>query len=121
MTMLPLRTLPPSEVTPLVDAWLEKLGSELGDPAADRGAICRRALCEISYPEYAANWETAVHDEKLPLLTRAALLSLHPRNITLEPEYYADCDQAKFQQVKPLLWLWHSFDHSPIECGCFFA
>src|SRR4029077_8550663 len=33
-------------------------------------------------------------------------------NITLEPEYYADCDDARFQPVKPLLWLWYSFDRS---------
>ncbi len=114
MTRLPLRTLPPSETTPLVDAWLEQLGGELVDPAADRAAICRRALCEISYPQYAANWETAVRDEKLSLLTRSALLALDPRNISLEPEHYADCDQEKFQRVKPLLWLWYSFDRTPL-------
>jgi galactoside O-acetyltransferase len=114
MTRLPLQTLPSSEVTPLVDSWLEQLGSELSDPSADRAEICRRVLCEISYPDYAANWETAVRDEKLPLPTRAALLSLDPRNITLEPEHYADCDQEKFQRVKPLLWLWYSFDRTPM-------
>ncbi len=36
-----------------------------------------------------------------------------PRNITLEPEYYADVDPAKFAHVKPLLWLWYSFDRLP--------
>jgi acetyltransferase-like isoleucine patch superfamily enzyme len=41
-------------------------------------------------------------------------LSLDPRNVTLEPEYYADCDQDRFQRVKPLLWLWYSFDRTPL-------
>ena len=35
-------------------------------------------------------WETAVNDPKVPLGTRLALSSLDPRNVTLEPEYYAD-------------------------------
>ena len=43
----------------------------------------------------------------------AALLALDPRNITLEPEYYADVDPVRFARVKPLLWLWYSFDRSP--------
>jgi acetyltransferase-like isoleucine patch superfamily enzyme len=43
----------------------------------------------------------------------SALLSLDPRHITLEPEYYADVDQARFARVKPLLWLWYSFDRTP--------
>jgi len=33
--------------------------------------------------------------------------------VTLEPEYYAECDVEKFARVKPLLWLWYSFDRSP--------
>src|SRR5687768_18475403 len=62
----------------------------------------------------AANWETAVADKKLPAATRLALLALDPRNVTLEPEYYAECDDARFQKVKPLLWLWYSFDRTPL-------
>ncbi len=46
--------------------------------------------------------------------TRLALAALDPRHVTLEPEYYGDCDQARFQRVKPLLWLWYSFDRLPI-------
>ena len=49
-------------------------------------------------PEYAANWETAVADASLPAATRLALAALDPRNITLEPEYYAECDDARFQR-----------------------
>jgi galactoside O-acetyltransferase len=55
-----------------------------------------------------------VEDTSIPVATRAALLALDPRNVTLEPEYYADCDQTKFQRVKPLLWLWYSFDRTPM-------
>src|SRR5215510_16193451 len=83
-------------------------------PICDRSLLCRQVLTEITYPEYAANWETAVEDRSLPAATRLALASTDPRNITLEPEYYSDCDDARFQRVKPLLWLWYSFDRLPI-------
>ena len=114
MAYLPLRTLPSRPGTSVFEAWLEQLGHELTATDTDRNVICRRALCEICYPEYAANWETAVEDSALPLGTRAALLALDPRNVTLEPEYYAECDDAKFQPIKPLLWLWYSFDRTPL-------
>ena len=114
MAYLPLRSLPPRATQPIADAWLEQLSAELASPECDRPLLCRRTLAEIAYPEYAANWETAVEDSRLPFATRLALLSLDPRNVTLEPEYYAECDDAKFQRVKPLLWLWYSFDRTPL-------
>jgi acetyltransferase-like isoleucine patch superfamily enzyme len=114
MVLRPLRALAPSPARDVADQWLEQLAAELADPAADRALICRRTLADLSYPEYAANWETAVNDPTLPHPTRLALLALDPRNITLEPEYYAECDDARFQRVKPLLWLWYSFDRTPL-------
>jgi len=44
----------------------------------------------------------------------ASNASCDPREVTLEPEYYAECDEEKFQRVKPLLWLWYSFDRTPL-------
>ncbi|MGI9077352.1 MAG: acyltransferase [Gemmatimonadaceae bacterium] len=114
MAFLPLRQLNPSPATSLLEAWLEKLGDSLAANAVDRALVCRKTLCEIVYPEYASNWETAIKDESLPLATRLALLALDPRNITLEPEYYAECDDSRFQKVKPLLWLWYSFDRTAL-------
>ena len=97
----------------LAEQWLEKIDADLKS-GADRAVLCRRTLCEIVYPEFASNWETAVADTKLPVATRLALSALDPRNVTLEPEYYAECDDARFQKVKPLLWLWYSFDRTPL-------
>ena len=112
MVLRPLRALTRAPHARVVEAWLEQLADELKHPNADRAEICRRTLAELTYPEYASDWETAVGDESLPFATRAALLALDSRNITLEPEYYAECDDAKFQRVKPLLWLWYSFDRT---------
>jgi acetyltransferase-like isoleucine patch superfamily enzyme len=113
MPHLPLKQLPDRPRQALADQWLERLGAELADPAIDRAELCRRTLAEMLYPQYAANWETAVADPKLPAGLRLALAALDPREVTLEPEYYADCDQSRFQRVKPLLWLWYSFDRTP--------
>jgi acetyltransferase-like isoleucine patch superfamily enzyme len=92
--------------------WLDGLKAALADPTTDRRLLCRTVLTELFHPEFAASWETALNDRKLPVATRLALTSMDPCNITLEPEYYADCDQERFQRVKPLLWLWYSFDRS---------
>jgi acetyltransferase-like isoleucine patch superfamily enzyme len=119
MPFLPLRTLPTSGNASLASSWLERIADRLAHPggeslADDRSELCREVLSELLYPEYAANWHEAVHDTKLPVATRLALSTLDPRNVTLEPEYYSDCDDAKFQPVKPLLWLWYSFDRTPL-------
>jgi acetyltransferase-like isoleucine patch superfamily enzyme len=112
MAFLPLRKLPDRPTAALSDEWLASIEAALADESTDRNELCRKALCDIAYPQYAGNWAKAVEDESIPVATRLALASLDPRNITLEPEYYAECDDEKFQQVKPLLWLWYSFDRT---------
>jgi acetyltransferase-like isoleucine patch superfamily enzyme len=114
MPFLPLRKVPDCSTRNAATAWLEELGAKLADSSTDRSLLCRDTLTALIYPQYASNWETAVEDELLPLATRLSLSSMDPRNITLEPEYYADCDDARFQAVKPLLWLWYSFDRTPV-------
>lgn len=110
MAFLPLRSIPDRAVSGMARDWLEQLASELADPGCDRALLCRRALTELTFPQYTASWDTAVNDPALPLATRLALASTDPRNVTLEPEYYNECDDTRFQRVKPLLWLWYSFD-----------
>lgn len=112
MALLPLRKIPEPQVTGLARDWLEQLTSQLAERDCDRSLLCRRVLTEMTFPQYAANWETAVNDKGLPFATRLALSATDPRNVTLEPEYYAECDDARFQKVKPLLWLWYSFDRT---------
>ena len=114
MAYLPLRSLSPRPQGALADAWLEHMDHALSSAAADYNLLCRQTLCELAYPEFAANWETAVLDSTLSSGTRLALAALDPRNVTLEPEYYGECDDARFQRVKPLLWLWYSFDRLPL-------
>ena len=112
MAFLPLRTIKDPEVLGFARDWLEQLTSELADASCDRSLLCRRALTELTFPQYAGNWETAVNDKGLPYATRLAVAATDPRNVTLEPEYYNECDDSRFQKVKPLLWLWYSFDRT---------
>jgi acetyltransferase-like isoleucine patch superfamily enzyme len=114
MTFLPLRKIAERPTRTVATEWLDSISASLADAATDRADLCRRTLTSLYYPQYAANWETAVEDTKLDHATRLSLSAMDPRNVTLEPEYYGECDDARFQRVKPLLWLWYSFDRSPL-------
>lgn len=114
MAYLPLRQVADRPSRTIATDWLQSISASLTDGKTDRSDLCRDVLTALYYPDFSGNWDTAVNDAKLPPGTRLALAGMDPRNITLEPEYYSDCDDEKFQRVKPLLWLWYSFDRSPI-------
>jgi acetyltransferase-like isoleucine patch superfamily enzyme len=110
MTFLPLRDVGPSAAgLALQDAWLSRLEAELERPDLDRDEFCFRVLRDIYFPEYSGR-----DPETLPEAARLVLANLDPRNVTLEPEYYAEVDREKYYRVKPLLWLWQMFDKSPL-------
>lgn len=111
MAILPLRKIPGPVVNAVASEWVESLRADIA-AGKDRNEICRRALCGLFYPQFAETWEESVDDVKLSNATRLALAAMDPRNVTLEPEYYGECDDQRFQAVKPLLWLWYSFDRS---------
>lgn len=114
MAFLPLRKIDLNPATTrLYDDWLAALDSALAAPGADWYRIARDTLFDIYYPGH-ADYAGMAADPKLPPAARAALATFDPHNITLEPEYYADADQERFARVKPLLWLWYSFDRSPL-------
>ena len=117
MAYLPLRTVAlPAASERVFDGWLEQLESRLGAPGADWNRIARDVLFELWYPGR-SDYDALVADPAVPAGTRAALLALDPRNVTLEPEYYADVDPGRYARVKPLHWLWQSFDRSPLGAG----
>jgi acetyltransferase-like isoleucine patch superfamily enzyme len=117
MVHRPLRTIAlPEQPMAVYDRWLAGLAEQLADPACDRDALCRDTLMDLLYPQ-AGTWADLVADPDVPLTSRAALLALDPRHVTLEPEYYHEVDAARYARVKPLLWLWQSFDRSPLGGG----
>jgi acetyltransferase-like isoleucine patch superfamily enzyme len=114
MPHLPLRTVTlPDATNRVYDAWLAEIEGRLGEPGADWSRLTRDVLYQLYYPGF-GDYDERLADARTSSAARIALLSLDPRNITLEPEYYADVDPARFARVKPLLWLWYSFDRSPL-------
>jgi acetyltransferase-like isoleucine patch superfamily enzyme len=113
MAYLPLRSVTlPSATEQFFDAWLTELETRLKAPEADWYRLTRDLLFQLYYPGL-GDFDALVADPKTPAATRVAILCLDPHNITLEPEYYAEVDAERFARVKPLLWLWQSFDRAP--------
>ena len=109
MAIYPLRQLEPAAgAVALYDRWLGELQEAL-ERGDDRWELCRRTLTGIYYPGLAS-----ASTESLPLATQVALAQMDARNVTLEPEYYAEMDVERFQERKPLLWMWQMFDRSPL-------
>ena len=114
MPHLPLRTIAVPDATSRVyDAWLEEIEGRLTESGADWHRLAREVLYQLYSPGF-GDYDERVADPATAPTARVALLSLDPRNVTLEPEYYADVDPQRFARVKPLLWLWYGFDRSPL-------
>ncbi|MFC4455555.1 acetyltransferase [Deinococcus sonorensis] len=86
-------------------AFFQDLETRLADPATDRYRLARELLAEAMYGR---SYEALQADAPL------AALNLDARNITFEAEYYMATDTARFERVKPLLWLWKSMDLTPM-------
>ena len=93
--------------------FVARLAEKLDDPGLDRNVVVRDALAQL-YLGRALDHDAVVADPDLPLATRTLMASFDPRNGTLEAEYYREIDLAKWARVKPLLWFWQMFDHSPV-------
>ncbi len=110
---MPLRQFPigpaGEEVYP---RFVEELAKRFDDPALDRNDVARDALSEIYLGRRFD--AAALSSEETPLARRALLASLDPRNATMEAEYYSELDPVRWAPVKPLLWFWQMFDHSPV-------
>ncbi|MEP6590795.1 MAG: acyltransferase [Gemmatimonadota bacterium] len=114
MAIRPLKTVAvPAAQRTLRDRWLADLDVQLRAPGADWNVVTRETLFALAWPGQ-GSWEERVADGTLTDGARIAVEALDPRNITLEPEYYAEIEEARFARVKPLLWLWYSFDRLPV-------
>ena len=111
MSFLPNRVVDlPSTTKQIYSKWLHSINSELEDPNCDRYELCKKVLRDIHYPtlQDTDRQENTLSDQVL-------VSNLDPRNVTVEPEYYADIDTARYDRVKPLIWLWEMFDQSPLS------
>ena len=91
--------------------FVEQLAEQLDDPSLDRNVVVRETLAQLYLGRPFD--EKALAPGAAPGL-RTLMASFDPRNATMEAEYYKEIDLAKWANVKPLLWLWQMFDHSPV-------
>jgi acetyltransferase-like isoleucine patch superfamily enzyme len=111
---MPLREFPLGPVgEELFPRFVDELAERFDDPALDRNVVARDTLTSL-YLGDGVCWEEAVDDRDSPLAVRTLLASFDPRNATMEAEYYREIDLEKWARVKPLLWFWQMFDHSPV-------
>jgi acetyltransferase-like isoleucine patch superfamily enzyme len=92
--------------------FVEELAERLDDPALDRNLVVRDTLSQLYLGR--PYDEGALTDRRLGMSAKTLIASLDPRNATVEAEYYREIDLQKWAPVKPLLWFWQMFDHSPV-------
>jgi acetyltransferase-like isoleucine patch superfamily enzyme len=96
----------------LYPKYVVELAARLDDPALDRNVVVRDELARL-YLGRSVDFDRELGDPSVPAATRALLAAFDPRNGTLEAEYYKEIDLDKWKRVKPLLWFWQMYDHSP--------
>ncbi len=111
---MPLRDFPVGPVGEEVyPRFVARLAEKLDDPGLDRNIVVRDALAQL-YLGRTVDYEATIGDPNVPLATKTLVASFDPRNATLEAEYYREIDLEKWKPIKPLLWFWQMFDHSPV-------
>lgn len=96
----------------IFDDFLARLEEKINDANLDRNDVVRDTLYEMYFGQR-ANVKN-LYNHKYPIAARAVMASFDPRNVTMEPEYYSDIDNDRYQSRKPLIWLWQMFDRSPL-------
>lgn len=90
--------------------FLAQLAESLVKGSEDPNKVVSETLQQIYFGHTLGSSEI----QGLPLASRALLHSLDPRNVTTEPEYYAEIDAKRYEERKPFIWLWQMFDRSPL-------
>lgn len=110
---MPFRELQATpEATAIFDRFLLELEERLNSDATDRNELVRTTLYELYFGTPGAF--DRINEDGMSLAARTLLACFDPRNTTLEPEYYANCDASRYYPRKPLTWLWQMYDRSPV-------
>jgi acetyltransferase-like isoleucine patch superfamily enzyme len=99
------------------DGFLQELQAALVDGRKDPNEVVRDTLCEIYFGSRcsgAADGLSGSPGEHWTRATRAVVHSFDPRNVSTEPEHYADIDSKLYAERKPYIWFWQMFDRSPL-------
>ena len=110
MSRFPYRELNPTpEAKTHFTQWIQQLDEHFTQHTSheQRSEIVHKELQKLFAPK-AFGSSTVSKD------TALLDLSLDPRNITLEPEYYGDVDPVRYNERKPLIYFWQMYDRSPL-------
>lgn len=101
---------PPPEVKARFLLWIERLDKAFGEHTSyeQRSEIVRTELQRMFTPHPSGSFVMGSSGDAL------VELSMDPRNVTFEAEYYGDVDAARYNQRKPLIYFWQMFDRSPL-------
>ena len=105
---------PAPEAEAIYRHWLAHLNEEFTrhQTANQRAEIVRDELFQIYLARtHGGRMQATLESE---MATHVLSESFDPRNVTLEPEYFADVDVEKYAVRKPLIWFWRMFDRSPL-------
>lgn len=98
------------------DAFLEELKEALTDGRRNPNDVVRDTLCQLYLGSGISSTSANPNLEQgsTSVAARCVVHNFDPRNITTEPEYYAEIDQKLYAERKPFIWLWQMFDRSPL-------
>lgn len=105
---------PTREAKEVYERWIEYLDREIGKhkKAALREELVLDNLHQLFLGSPKGGRLNFNLNSELPY--NVLQLSLDPKNITLEAEYYGDIDEEKYTLIKPLIYFWQMFDKSPV-------
>lgn len=108
----------PEEAEQGVEAFIAEVDDRLSGEE-DTCEVVRDTLVDL-YGDRAAyeRWQAG---EDISPAERVRLQGYDPCNSTLESEYYAEKNEAKFRRSKHLQWLWRQFDATPMADNVAFA
>ncbi|WP_122090241.1 acyltransferase [Halalkalicoccus subterraneus] len=108
----------PEEAEEGVEAFIAEVDDRLAGEE-DTCEVVRDTLVDL-YGDREAyeRWQAG---EEVSPAERVRLQGYDPCNATLESEYYAEKDEAKFRRSKHLQWLWRQFDATPMADNVEFA
>ena len=110
-------SLPP-EAEEGLEAFLREVDRRLASDE-DTCAVVEDVLVDLHGDR--AAYERWRAGEDVSPAERVRLQGYDPCNATLESEYYAEKDEAAFEESKHLQWLWRQFDATPMADNVEFA
>jgi len=109
----------PAEAEDGLHEFIEEVDSRLANDEESTCEVVEDVLVDLHGDRDAyERWQAG---EEVSPAERVRLQGYDPCNTTLESEYYAEKDEAKFEQSKHLQWLWRQFDDTPMADNVEFA